>query len=160
MSVSVRVEPDRLDSPVGSELATALLAELLRRYGVEGELDPDDELDDLTPAQVAPPHGTFLVAWVDDSAVGCGGLRRVDEQTGELKRMFVRPSARRQGIAVTVLNALEGAARELGYARLVLETGTEQPEAMQMYETHGYDPIEPYGAYRDSPMSRCYAKSL
>jgi GNAT superfamily N-acetyltransferase len=154
VSDQVRLAPDRLDSPIGVELATTLLAELLERYGAE------DELDGLTADQLAPPHGSFIVAWLEDSAVGCGGLRRIDEQTAEIKRMYVRPTARRKGIALAMLSALEEAARELGYARVVLETGTKQPEAMQMYETHGYDSIEPYGAYRDSPMSRCYTKVL
>jgi ribosomal protein S18 acetylase RimI-like enzyme len=59
-----------------------------------------------------------------------------------------------------VLTELEDRARALGYRRLVLETGVHQPEAMRLYETSGYTPMEPYGFYRNSPLSRCYAKAL
>jgi GNAT superfamily N-acetyltransferase len=152
MAIDVRVAVDRLDSPVGAALVKALLEELVVRYGAE------DELDGLRAEQLAPPHGTFLVAWIDDDAVGCGGVRRIDDATGEIKRMFVAESARRRGVARAVLGELERTARALGYQRLILETGTMQPEAIALYESHGYDPIEPYGAYKDSPMSRCYAK--
>jgi GNAT superfamily N-acetyltransferase len=144
----------RIDSPEGARLAQAHLDEMERRYGQE------DEWDGLAPEQLAPPHGTFLIAWIDDAAVGCGGLRRIDDATGEIKRMYVDDDARRQGIARGVLEQIEATAREVGYSRLVLETGTLQPEAIALYESHGYEPIEPYGVYKDSPLSRCFAKDL
>src|SRR5687767_10439249 len=151
MADDVRLAVDRLDSPQGASLVAAHLAEMQRRYGAE------DEWDGLVPDQLAPPHGTFLIAWADDQAVGCGGLRRIDDTTGEIKRMFVADSARRRGIARAVLVELEKAARDLGYERLILETGTLQPEAIGLYESHGYEQIEPYGIYKDSEMSRCFA---
>ena len=102
----------------------------------------------------------FLVAWVDDEPVGCGGIRAHDADIGEIKRMYVKPAARHAGIARTVLSELESRARDLGYARLRLETGIRQPEAIALYESFGYAPIEPYGLYRDEPMSRCFEKRL
>jgi GNAT superfamily N-acetyltransferase len=152
--VSLRLEVDRLDSPGGARLARALVDELIVRY------EQEDELDGLAPDQLDRPHGTFLVAWLDDVAVGCGGLRKVDDGVGELKRMFVAEQVRRRGVARALLERLERDARALGYGRLVLETGTKQPEAIELYLAHDYEPIEPYGAYRDSPLSRCFAKSL
>jgi GNAT superfamily N-acetyltransferase len=152
--VMVKLEVGRLDAPEGAALAAAHLAEMERRYGAE------DEWDGLVANQLAPPHGTFLIAWLDDAAVGCGGLRRIDDTTGEIKRMYVTDACRRQGVGRAVLGALEHTASALGYERLVLETGTLQPEAIALYESHGYEPIEPYGVYRDSPMSRCFAKVL
>jgi GNAT superfamily N-acetyltransferase len=125
-----------------------------RRYGAE------DEWDGLVPDQLAPPHGTFLIAWLDEEAVGCGGLRRIEASVGEIKRMFVAPAARRSGVARTILTELETTARALGYTLLKLETGIKQPEAIALYESHGYEPIEAYGVYRDSPLSRCFAKML
>ena len=59
-----------------------------------------------------------------------------------------------------ILRALEQRARELGYPTLRLETGARQPEAISLYESEGYLPIEPYGYYRDSPLSRCFEKHL
>lgn len=150
----MRLEVARIDEPEGAALAAAHLAEMERRYGAE------DEWDGLVPDQLAPPNGTFLVAWIEDEAVGCGGLRRIDDTTGEIKRMFVAESARRHGVARAVLVELERTAQRLGFERLILETGILQPEAIALYESHGYEPITPYGVYADSPMSRCFAKPL
>ena len=86
--------------------------------------------------------------------------RRTTAGVGEIKRMYTRPEARRRGIARTLLAALEVRAVGLGYRRLVLETGTKQPEAMTLYEALGYAPIAPYGQYKDFPDSRCFAKAL
>ena len=59
-----------------------------------------------------------------------------------------------------MLDAVEARARELGFERLILETGTRQPEAIGLYTSAGYKPIAPYGAYRSSPLSRCFARAL
>jgi GNAT superfamily N-acetyltransferase len=144
-----------MDSEVGAPLVHAQWLELLARYGV-----PDADPDDLHADHLAPPHGVFLVAWADDVALACGGVRRYDATTGEIKRMYTVPEARRRGISRVVLEELEVRARAIGYKRLVLETGTRQPEAIALYESAAYDAIEPYGFYKDAPMSRCYAKSL
>jgi GNAT superfamily N-acetyltransferase len=127
---------------------------------MEGRYGQPDELDGLAAAQLTPPSGTFIVAWMDDAAVGCGGLRRIDDATGEIKRMFVAADARRRGVARALLAELEATARSLGYTRLILETGVKQPEAIALYQAHGYGPIKPYGVYKDSPLSRCFGKSL
>ena len=153
--MNVRVEDDRYDSPVAEPLVRELLAELYARYGV-ADADPDG----LSAEQLAAPHGAFVVAWIDADAVGCGALRRVGEHVGELKRMYVRPRWRGQGVGRAVLAAVEARARALGYERLILETGTRQPEAIGLYTTAGYTPITPYGAYRWSPASRCFARTL
>jgi GNAT superfamily N-acetyltransferase len=151
----VELRDDRLDSEVGAPLVRAQWRELLERYGV-----PDADPDDLSADHLAAPHGVFVVAWVDGVAVGCGGVRRYDATTGEIKRMYVLPELRRRGISRVVLEELEARARAIGYARLVLETGTRQPEAIALYESAGYESIEPYGFYKTSPTSRCFAKSL
>src|SRR6186713_1294327 len=117
-----------MDSDVGAPLVRAQWRELLERYGV-----PDADPDDLQADHLAPPHGVFLVAWIDGDAVGCGGIRQYDEATGEIKRMYTKPEARRRGISRVVLEALEARARAVGYSRLVLETGIRQPEAIALY---------------------------
>ncbi|GMU78748.1 MAG: N-acetyltransferase [Acidimicrobiia bacterium] len=154
-SAGVTIASDTIESVVGSQLVLAQWRELLERYGV-----PDADPDGLTALHLAPPDGEFLVAWADRTAVGCGGLRRYDATTGEIKRMYVVPAWRRRGVSRAILLALEARAREIGYVRLVLETGTRQPEAMALYESECYTPIESYGSYRDAPQSRCYAKDL
>jgi GNAT superfamily N-acetyltransferase len=154
--VSLRIADSRLDSEVAAPLARALLAELEDRYG-----EPDADPDHLTADDLAPPVGAFVVAWLDGTAAGCGGLRRYDDGTGELKRMYVSPASRGRGVGRRVLEALEDRAQHrFGYGRLILETGVLQPEAMALYESAGYARIEPYGFYRTSPLSRCFAKTL
>lgn len=149
----VRIVEDRIDSPIGAELVLELLIDLAERYGGP---DPDEP----SPSDLAPPRGAFLVAWMGTEAVGCGGLRARDGDIGEIKRMYTRPTARRLGVARALLAGVEQRASELGYRRLVLETGTKQPEAIGLYRTSGYELIEPYGQYQDHPESRCFAKLL
>jgi GNAT superfamily N-acetyltransferase len=149
------VEDDRLDSRAAAPLVQALWSELLTRYG-----QPDADPDGLTADDLAPPDGAFVVARLDGEAVACGGVRRYDTGVGELKRMYVVPSVRGRGLSRVVLAELEDRAAACGYTRLVLETGVRQPEAMRLYASTGYTLIEPYGFYRGSPLSRCFAKTL
>jgi GNAT superfamily N-acetyltransferase len=151
----VELRDDRLDSDAGTPLVRAQWRELLERYGV-----PDADPDDLQADHLAPPRGLFVVAWLDGIAVSCGGVRQYDETTGEIKRMYTIPEARRRGISRVVLEELEARAHAIGYTRLVLETGVRQPEAIALYESAGYESIEPYGFYKNAPLSRCYAKDL
>jgi GNAT superfamily N-acetyltransferase len=149
----LRLEVDRLDSEVGGALVAALLDDLRARYGAEDPDRPD-------ASELAPPSGVFLVAWVGEEPVGCGGVRAHAGNVGELKRMYVKRAARRTGVARAVLTELESRARRLGYERLRLETGVRQPEAIELYRSAGYEPIEPYGIYRDEPLSRCFEKRI
>lgn len=108
-----------------------------------------------------PPSGTFLVALdAKGRAIGCIGVRHHEEQVGEIKRMYVRPEHRRRGYARALLVAAEDRARELGYTALVLETGEPQPEAMALYEDHGYRRIPGFGHYRAAPLSRSFRRDL
>ena len=91
-----------------------------------------------------PPGGTFLVAMEDDVPVACGGLRTLAPGVGEVKRMYVVPSARRRGHARRLLEALERCARELGHERVRLDTNAAQPEALLLYEASGYGEIADY----------------
>jgi GNAT superfamily N-acetyltransferase len=131
----------------------AVLAEYVVRYG-------GTDSDRPSPDEFTAPDGAFVIAYVDGTPVGCGGLRGHAGTTGEIKRMYVEPDARGSGVGRAILRALEDRARDHGYARLRLETGMRQPEAISLYESAGYLPIGPYGYYRDSPLSRCFEKDL
>lgn len=98
--------------------------------------------------------GLFVIAVQRGRHLGCGAVRRIDARTAELKRMYVRPEARNRGVAREILRALEGEARELGIARLVLETGVRQLAAMALYRREGYAEIAPFGEYVNSPRRR------
>ncbi len=136
-------------------LIAALDAELSSRYPEDGATHFR-----LDPNEVAPGHGAFLVARRAGTPIGCGAVRRLDAGTGEIKRMYVSPEARSGGVGGAVLAALENEARALGLARLVLETGVRQPEAIALYERFGFVRIPAFGEYVDSPLSVCMAKDL
>ena len=80
--------------------------------------------------------------------------------TAEVKRMYVAAAGRRRGLARAMLAHLEDTARLAGAEVMVLETGIRQPEAIALYESSGYVPVPGFGFYRDSPISRCFARSL
>ena len=75
-----------------------------------------------------------VVAYKNQVAVGCGAFKHYDDQTAEVKRMFVSPECRGEGIATKVLNELENWAQELNYTTTVLETGIKYPEAIALYQ--------------------------
>ncbi len=103
----------------------------------------------------------FLVARnAGGDPVGCGTLLDLGGGVAEIKRMYVRPEARGQGVSRGVLEGLEREALRRGFARCRLETGERQPEAMGLYRSAGYEEIEKFGPYRDSPLSRCFERRL
>ena len=142
-----------LDAPAAQPLLDELDEDLTRRYGSDEEVH-------AAPAEFEPPHGLFVLAVIDGEAVACGGFRPLRPGIAEVKRMYVRPAARGTGMARRLLAHLESRAEQVGHAQLWLETGTKQPEAMQLYESSGYTPIPAFGQFADSPLSRCYAKRL
>jgi GNAT superfamily N-acetyltransferase len=147
--------PTRFDEPEIQALASAQQEEMRGIYGGEADIGPTRDA-----WMFEPPHGTFVVARVDDVAVGCGGVCRFDESRAELKRMYVAPSARGLGLGRRLLDALEGEARRLGYVAVVLETGNLQAEALGLYTSAGYERIPCYEPYASRELSLCFEKSL
>ncbi len=143
----------QLDGPEGLVLIAELQQEYIRRYG-----GPDET--PVNPREFDPPTGAFLVAELDGDVAGCAGLRRHGPDVAELKRMYVRPAHRRRGLARFLLNAVEDRALKLGYRRLALETGDEQPEALALYLSSGYQPYENFGYYQGSGLDRSFIKEL
>lgn len=148
-----------LDDPTATSLWAEQQAELFARYG-EPDADVDFALEMPPDALVAS-----LVAVADDGApVGTGLLRWSPFDSGagsvEVKRLYVRPTHRGNGISRVIMGALEEEALRAGAVRIVLETGVEQPEALRLYEAIGYDRITPYGEYMDDPRSVCFGKEL
>ena len=133
--------------------------ELMARYrGTPGEAFAD--VDPTYAEHFRQPNGIFLVARLAHVGIGCGGMRRVDESTVEIKRMYVRPEHRNTGVARKVLAALEEWAQQQDCSRVILESGTAQPDACALYESSGYGRIEPYGVWKESSESICYSKTL
>lgn len=151
----MEIRRERYGSATARPLTDALRAELLGRYDGVGGFGAEPPASDFEP-----PEGAFLVAEVDGRTLGCGGVCRYDARTAELRRMYVAPEARGNGISRALVAALEDAARGLGYAALRLETGNLQPEAIGLYASAGFARIACYGPYVDDPRSLCFEKRL
>jgi ribosomal protein S18 acetylase RimI-like enzyme len=133
---------EALDSAVGTALLGAFFDEIAMLY--PGIMEADDPGPSATPEELSPPTGAFLVAYIDDEAVGCGGIKRIDDGTAELKRLYVSPSARNRGVARTVIAALEDAARAHRYRVIRLDTGDQQSAALKLFRSLGYQEIADY----------------
>ena len=153
MKITVEVEP--FESADARRLIAALDEHLASRYPPAQRFGPN-----LKPEHVESGRGTFVIAREDGRAVGCGALRRLDETSSEVKRMYVEPSMRGRGVAKAVLDHLEATARALGSRRLVLETGTLQAEAIGLYRKAGFKVIDCFGEYAASPTSVCFEKAI
>ncbi|GAB1329148.1 GNAT family N-acetyltransferase [Streptomyces sennicomposti] len=156
------IRPVPFDHPDAVKLNDEVQAEYHVRYGDGGDATH------LDPADFRPPHGVYLIAYDEDGTpVATGGWRSQDKNDegnedgdAELKRMFVVASMRGRGLARRILAALEDDAREACRTRMVLETGTKQPEAIALYTSSGYEPCTKFGYYRFHEESLCYAKGL
>jgi GNAT superfamily N-acetyltransferase len=153
MKIAIATEP--FDSPDARQLVAALDGHLASRYKPEQMFGPH-----LKAEMVAPGVGTFVIARAGGVAIGCGALRRRDESTIEVKRMYVVPEMRGRGVARQVLDHLENEARTMGAERLVLETGIYQEEAMGLYRAAGFSVVECFDEYIGTPTSVCFEKEL
>lgn len=154
--------PVPFDHPDAVRLVREVQQVYVERYG-GADATPVD------PAEFAPPRGHFVVGYdADGTPVACGGWRARDEADdavlghgdAEVKRMYVVPAARGRGYARALLAELERTAAAAGRRRMVLETGTRQPEAIGLYASSGYHPMPGFGVHRDAAGSRCLAKRL
>jgi GNAT superfamily N-acetyltransferase len=153
--MTISIAPEPFDSIDARRLVGALDAHLASRYPPDQRFGPN-----LRPEHLASGLGSFVVARLDGMAVGCGAIRRLDERTVEVKRMYVEPEVRGRGVAKQVLDRLEGDARAMGVNRLVLETGIHQAEAIGLYRRAGFMPVDCWGEYADAPTSVCFEKRI
>ena len=124
--------------PRTQPLLEGLHLEYAERYGPEigAEEMSHHPVDDFTA-----PTGVLLLLLEGGSPVGCGAIRRHDDATAELKRVWTAPAHRRRGISRRVLGELERLAAAAGYRRIYLTTGSRQPEAFALYRGSGYVPL-------------------
>lgn len=110
----------------------------------------DQELASL-PGKYSPPDGRLLLASIEDRLAGCVALRKHDSETCEMKRLFVRPEFRREGLGRILIDKLIDEARAIGYRRMCLDTVPgRMDKAIALYEAKGFVEIEPY---YDSPVT-------
>ena len=151
------VEIDVVDprSPAAQAALQEYFGELDRRF--RSGFDPGTG-DAADLAALHAPEGAFLLMRSDHVTVGCGGVQRVDDGTGEIKRMWIDPPWRGLGLGGRLLAGLEVVARTLGRTRVVLDTNETLLEAIAMYQRAGYHAIE---RYNDNPYAQhWFAKDL
>ena len=135
-----------LTAPEVAPLLAGLRQEYDARYG-EGA---GESVLDVEAREFEAPTGAFVVLIDDGTTVAGGGIRRIDDATVEIKRMWTNPDYRRQGYASRMLRELAGLAGQLGYRTLRLETGDAQPEALALYRRLGFAQIDSYGPYENA----------
>ena len=138
------VELRRVESPEQWATFGRLVADYLESLPFEIDFqDVEGELAEL-PAHYGPPDGVAFVATVRNQPLGCVGLRRFDDDTAELKRMWVAEAARGTGAGRRLAEAARAAAGAMGYRRLVLDTVEGMEAAVALYRSLGFREIPPY----------------
>lgn len=128
---------------------TEMLVEKNREFG--GYLDKQNYREELLHLEqkYGPPFGRLYLAYVDGALAGCVGLRRLDAENCELKRMYVRPAFRDRHLGSTLLRRILEDAGEIGYSHILLDTLPVLDRAIEMYRRYGFYEI---GSYNGSPM--------
>ena len=126
--------------------ARALIREYQALLGIDLSFQNfDAEVRDL-PGDYAPPRGRLLLAMHDATPVGCVALRDAGAARSEMKRLFVRPSARGLGVGNALVSHVIDEARRIGYTEMVLDTLPSMADAQHLYEQFGFYDIAPYRA--------------
>jgi GNAT superfamily N-acetyltransferase len=153
---SIAIVRGDITDVVSRGLIAALNAELTGLYP-----EPGANHFELDAEEVGHGRGAFLVVYRAGNPVGCGAVRLLDSETAELKRMYVSPLARGQGLGRRLVDALEAEALALGARRLVLETGTRQHAALGLYRATGFKSIPLFGEYcLSTETSVCLGKDV
>lgn len=152
---SLAIGPAAWDAPDAVALRVAMSAEIDPRYVDRATTLP------VPPQMQVDPHDVAYVglAYLGTRAIGHVALRRLANDV-EMKRLFVDSAFRGHGAGLALLEAAERAARELGWSRIILQTGDRQPEATALYERAGYRRIPIFAPYLDLPYSLCFEKHL
>jgi len=149
MSQIIKTDSSHVDF---KNLVASLDAELAEMDGSEHAFyDQFNKIDSLDHV---------IVVYKNNMAVGCGALKKFDETIMEIKRMYTKVEYRGQGVASSVLLALEKWAEEMSMKKCVLETGQKQPQAISLYLKNGYKKIPNYGPYVGIENSSCFEKDL
>ena len=134
--------------PAHSSEQLPMVRELFTEYANSIEVDLcfqgfSKELAEL-PGDYAPPAGRLFVAYEANAPVGCVALRKIDEDICEMKRLYVRPSARGTGLGRQLAKLVIEGAREIGYQKMRLDTLASMKPAIALYESLAFHRIEPY----------------
>ena len=119
-----------------------------------------EKRESFVPFNASAEIPIVLLAYADGQAVGCAGLKPYSDMDAEVKRLWVEPACRKQGIASALMDQIEAKARERGFRRVILQTRPIMPDAVTLYEKRGYALIPNYPPYDKLEGAVCYAKML
>ncbi len=141
----------RLDTPARDDVVRLLQEHLADMYATS----PPESVHALDPDALAHPAITFWTVREHGQLLGCGALKELSAQQGEIKTMRTADPARGRGVAGLVLQGIIGEARSRGYRTLFLETGVEDffAPARRLYARHGFTACPPFGGYHEDPNS-------
>jgi putative acetyltransferase len=141
------------DDPLRPDVTALLERHLSFAHGVT----PEGHVHALDVQRLRDPAVTFFSARRDGELLGVGALQALDESHGEVKSMHTTPAARRQGVGRAMVEHLLAVARDRGYERVSLETGTMDAfaPARELYAALGFARCAPFGEYTDNPHSVC-----
>lgn len=145
------------------ELSDPRIAVLLEQHLADmRRISPPESIHALDLEKLKRPEITFWSVWQNDELVGCGALKELDSQHGEIKSMRSLPEYRGQGVGKLMLQHILPEARRRGYSRLRLETGTMDffIPARKLYEKFGFRYCEPFADYKLDPYSVCMTLEL
>lgn len=139
-----------------------VLALLREHLASAAEHSPPESVHALDAAALRAPNVTFWSVWSGSRLAGIGALKQLDATHGELKSMRTARAFLRQGVARTLIDHMLQVARERGYRRLSLETGTPEAfaPARALYESFGFVRCAPFANYRDDGFSVCMTRTL
>ena len=147
------ITPERPDSAEAQTLIQELEGELAPFY-------PSESRHGYSVEKLLAEAVVFFLIREDGVPAGCGGVKLVGTEYGEVKRMYVRPQFRGLGLARQMLDHLADYAKHQGSRVLRLETGIHQRDAIRLYEGMGFQRIPAFGEYKDDPLSRFYEKHI
>jgi putative acetyltransferase len=151
--MSITITPERPDAADATTLIMELESYLEQYYAVESR-------HGYSVQKLITENVAFFVARQNRTAAGCGGILLVGSEYAEVKRMYVRPEFRGQGVGRQLLQYLIAHAHAHGLEVVRLETGIYQPEAIRLYEAMGFRRIPPFGPYWADPVSLCYEMQI
>lgn len=151
MPEKISIQITNPDDEKATQIIEELSQNLFLRFGSDGKNSFTDWKNDNKKF-------IFVLAEMDTEIVGCGALRPISENIGEIKRMYAKYSGKK--IGNTILGFLEEKAKQLNYTQLILETRLKNTEAVPFYKKQGYDVIPNYGKYINRPEAICLGKSL
>ena len=147
------IAPERPDTTDARTLIAELEGELAPHY-------PRESRHGFSVEQLVADAVPFFLIRENGAPAGCGGVKVIGREYGEVKRMYVRPHFRGSGLARLMLTHLSQYVEHQGIRLLRLETGIHQRAAISLYERMGFSRIPPFGEYKEDPLSLFYEREL